>query len=547
VPLSPGIRLTTFRGSQAWDLTEYAEGLSWSSVDPGGDERASWQLKRSWFAGAPEVAQGNVVWVTDGLDVLWAGRIEENNRRGDSTEMIGIEAFGLGVRLKDETEPMIFVDRDLSRWQGPSVQRQINLVTGAIDVEGPSVEADSSTGQPSLKTGFQGAWSRVHVSEGWYDAQGIPIGSVYYAWKRGPAVDNGDTNWNWVAHLSDDDVASDFNSTSSLRAAGPDTGTLAATESTREFALVQLVFGTGAGSDGVDYALYWTCLAVFGNHGLTVRGTQDATHAGGFYAADIVRYVLDQVQDIEARDVQDTNFLIEQLAYFQPTVREQMISDVAKFENVNWGTWGPRSALDNSRNGYFDFKPKDAATVHWLAHRRECDSVELNSELANLYNKVSVRYRDVTGRERVIVRTATVPVLDELGLTKEPPEGIDAGVSTEDMAAQRGDIFLALSGNRPPARGSVSISQPITHYRRGRLAPHHMRADGSNIRVPDVLPARDLFSLSLQPDRLTTFPIKRVSVDASGPVPKVTAEVDQVNDLMSQLTARLQLKTDLIV
>jgi len=74
-----------------------------------------------------------------------------------------------------------------------------------------------------------------------------------------------------------------------------------------------------------------------------------------------------------------------------------------------------------------------------------------------------------------------------------------------------------------------------------------MRADGSNIRVPDVLPARDLFSLSLQPDRLTTFPIKRVSVDASGPVPKVTAEVDQVNDLMSQLTARLQLKTDLIV
>jgi hypothetical protein len=73
-----------------------------------------------------------------------------------------------------------------------------------------------------------------------------------------------------------------------------------------------------------------------------------------------------------------------------------------------------------------------------------------------------------------------------------------------------------------------------------------MRADGSAIRLIDVLPTSQLLSLTTAPDRRTTFPIKEVVVDASNMAePKVTINVDQVNEAMSALQARVSLDTNL--
>ena len=79
-----------------------------------------------------------------------------------------------------------------------------------------------------------------------------------------------------------------FDVTANLRAAGPSAATLAATTSTRRYALLQLKYATAAGSDGVEYAIGWQGLVVYGNHGLTVRGATP----GGFYPADIVGHAL---------------------------------------------------------------------------------------------------------------------------------------------------------------------------------------------------------------------------------------------------------------
>src|SRR4051812_2842734 len=139
-----GIRLQTITPSgTGYDLTDQAEGLSWSSVNPGGDERCTFALKRHWFAGAPEVSMGNTVRVTDGLSVLWQGTIDENDRAVADSEQIGVTANGKGVALRDDsTYREIIVDRDLSRWGDAGVARRISIDPRPVD--SASVEPDTA-------------------------------------------------------------------------------------------------------------------------------------------------------------------------------------------------------------------------------------------------------------------------------------------------------------------------------------------------------------------------------------------------------------------
>jgi hypothetical protein len=119
-------------------------------------------------------------------------------------------------------------------------------------------------------------------------------------------------------------------------------------------------------------------------------------------------------------------------------------------------------------------------------------------------------------------------------------------VLTQAGAQTLGDAYLAINGGEAPGRGHVALSQSIRHKDHGLLPPWFMRADGSNIRVPDVLPSRDVFDLSGEADRRTTFPIKRVQVDCSGANPKVRVEVDQSDDRLSVLQARLSTQAQIL-
>lgn len=548
----PQIRVKTFNDTDSWDITPYVEGLSWSSTNPGGDERATFKLKREWFSGAPEIAQGNTLQITDSIYVLWQGRIEENDRDISNTEEIGVTAYGMGVRLKDTTFQRIYVDRDLSHWEPASVQRRLNLansISPKYTITDPQAKPDDSTGAPSLAAELTGAWalSGVPISEGWYDAgSGVYIGSVYYAWKKNNSVVESDTNWNWQVFLSGDDTAAaSLDNTGNLRAAGPGTGTLASSGS-RRYAFAQFNYNSGpAGNDNQVYSLYWTCLAVYGDHGLTPQGTASATAAQGLLGSDIIKDIISLASQVQARHVDDASFVIEQLEFREPTTHEDGVAEVSKYFSADWGTWATESLFDLSTNGYFDWRAKDTATQHWMAQRSICDDVNLHVEMSTLYNEVDVYYTDTSGAQQMETRTASVPLLDDAGIVRKYK--LTAGALIQAGAQTLGDAFLALSGEESPARGSVTISQPITHYQRGALPSHYMRADGSNIRISDILPTKDLFSLASEPDRQTTFPIKRVDIDASGPVPKVTVDLDQTNDLLSVLQARLEMAAQVTI
>ena len=537
-------------GGRGWDLTDPAEGLSWSNINPGGDEQSQFTVKRNWAQGAPEIALGHILRVEDGLDVLFQGRVEENDRQVENSERIGVTAYGLGIRLKDDKFREIYADRDLTRWGEASRARRIDLLNAGYAYQGgPSVVPDPTNGAPAIRLGWSGVWADQQDTEALYDAEAELIASIYYEWERGALTDSTDTDFSWVIGAADDDELSAGNEESAnLRASGPGSGTFTPSAAKR-FAHLRFRHDelASAGIDGREISLFWNDLTVYGGHSLTKRGSDP----GGFYVSDLVRDVAGRAAGIRVRRIDSMEFIVPHCLFRDPAMHEDAVAEINKYAAYNWGTWGPDSALDPSTDGHFDFTAR-TNDAHWLARRADCDDIQLHVELSTLFNVVDVVYTDPTGVTRTETRTAVVPALQEMGFNttdrpKKPPAPVNAGLTTQTGAQQIGDTYLALSGSRAPARGSATFSGRIRHTHRGRIGAHRMRADGSNFRLEDVLPSSDALSLAVTPDRLTAYPIKRIRVDASGKAPKTSAEVDQSNDLLSVLLSRQQITTQAAV
>lgn len=528
---------------QSYELTRRISGLRFSNTRPGGDESATFVLHEKWRATVPEVDRFNLVRIMYGLDVLWQGRVAERDRGGEGDEQIAVTCYGLGVRAKDQTVQVIFTDKDATAWGPASRQRHVAL-GASVKLSAPEQLPDTTTGLPAIKlpNEFPVAAGISPRCEALYDAgfDGA-LGSLYYD----VAVSNSSATFVQQQLLVNDDLMAVGDATADLAAGGSSwTGTLSATAGRRFASAIWYYTSSPAGSDGQTEFAMLRNTAVFGwLPTLTKRGVAPAQ---GFYASDVVPYLADLAAGITVRRVDATTFVIEQLKFPTPTPHEEAITEANRF-NVHdrtWGTWGPDSPLDTSADGYFDYTALEPTVAHWVATRWDLDDVDLHDDDGQLFNVAKVHYRDASGTDQVVTRTASVPELDNAGITRE--RRIDGGTMTTAMAQQLGDVALALFGGFAPARGSVVASRPIRKLSRGEVQPFYLRADGSNIRIPDVLPSVSLFEVSSAPDRRTTFPIKRVEVDCSGAVPSVNAELDQGMDALDALGARFEQDAELV-
>ncbi len=520
-----GIRVLILRPdlTRAYDVTDRIEGLQWSNVNPGGHERAAFMLKGSWGAGFPEARRGNIVRIEDGGQELFTGRIDEQDPQAADAEQVSITAYGLGVRLKDDTMREIYVDRDVSKWRGPSLARKIAAASGSIDVTDMSIVPDTTNGQSSLALVLQGAWSRTANVEAVYDAHGIPIGALYYSWKVNANINPADANWSGTLSLYENDTptAPLDGSGDLLSSATSGTGTLTASTSTKIFVYIDLTYGVGAGGANVQYGLYFPVLAVYGKHGLTKRGANSATDAQGFYASDIVADVCSRLAavDIAARRIDQSTFIIPQLVFFDDTTYEDVITEVSKYQNVDWGVWGPdllTGEFSDPMVGYLDWTARDSSTISWIAYRDECEELDLHTELGSTYDQVAVSYTDPTGQTHRVLRSIDSPALDDAGIVHRTAP-LQGGTLTLSGAQQLGDAFLALSSGNPVSRGQAIIKGSIKHNSVQRPV-HFLRADGSNLTIPDAFSDRDSFALDpLKGEPAVPQPVNpSADVNASG-------------------------------
>jgi len=531
---------------RGYDLTDEAEGLAWSNVNPGGDEVCTFTISRSWFAQNPEAFKGNLIRVMGGIDVLWQGRVEEIDRGMGDSETLAVTAYGLGNRLGDTTFREIYVDRDLSKWgQIPNPRVVIlgeNYLTGAGSI---NVHTGTS-GTPVLSLEFTrivNTGAKRGIIEAWYPSGGINIGSIYYSmkpWTAGYVASLG-TSWLSAVFMTETDGQLTYVALAENAGVAIKSGTLSATAAGAFYAGLQFYFNAEFTGDG-EWRLDFPSVAVYGRHGLAGKGESPY----GFSADQIAGHIISQAARIAARRVDTFAYVIPQFTIETSTTPKDALPQVNAFANADYGTWGPDSPLDNSLNGYFDYKAPDTATQHWFASKADFeDDLGFHTELSSLYDTTDVHWTDESGAEHTERFSIYSPDLREAGLSPRVFP-LEAGRTTKAGAQILAEIFLGVFAGFAPARGSGSLSGKVRHYRRGKLPAYYMRADGSNLRISDILPAETAFSLDTTPDRRTTFPIKRVSVDCSGDTPRTTVELDQSTEALSTLLAQEAAQAELV-
>lgn len=420
-------------------------GLTFATSIPGGFKDCSCSLARKIKLEYPDLALFDDVTVYGpGKEVVWEGRQQQFPHSHGDHDSIQVGAVGWVAHLKDDASfSEVYVDRDFSHWQPISVARKLAYTASDYSPKDSSVIPDTTTGQPSLLLEQVGDWlltSRAMV-EGWYDAgPGNVIGSIYYAWKKNTHIGAADTNWVWKVFLGTTDGSIEDDS-GNLRAAGPGTGTLTATAANRRFADVHLSYAAAGGASNFEYQIYWTCLAVYGNHGLTKQGSESATTAKGFYASDVIANVLSQAAPKltyttgAGGSIQTSGFVIPQLEFREPTTAEDAIQRTNVYHLWEWGVF---------RNKEFFYRPTDPNRLTWEARMSDGARLDLEGDEAeDVFNGVLVKYHDPSG----VTKTAGPP---------------GSGADTTDATLQDTSLTNPVNAHGIPRRWAILEITPVT-------------------------------------------------------------------------------------
>ena len=410
-PLRLNVNVTTPDGHRVrWadderDPGNVPGGLTFSTVMPGGFEQFDCTLTRPSGRSDPDLQELSDITVRGpGGDTAWEGRLVGSPSTAGAQESVAPSAVGYQDELNDDNSArMIFLDQLQTDWTSATLSRQIQLLAAAVDLENSTVTPDPVTGQPALTTQMTGAWTREHHAEAWYDARGIPLGALYYAWKIAStiAADLPDPNWSWVADLSVDDVLSTVDETANLNGPGPGSGLWMATTTDRVFARLALEYASAFGGASVAYAVFWTVAAVYGNHGCPLQGPGSLTQAPGLLVSDMVAYALRRWTNLQFTTgpdgtIQPSTFVVPQAVYLDPTPVSKMVDDLTAYELQDWAVWEKRT---------FYMALRGVQGRKWRARVYPSQLQATGPSISRLWNGVIVSYTDVSG----IVRTVGPP------------------------------------------------------------------------------------------------------------------------------------------
>lgn len=502
-----------------------ADSFTFSNVDPGGFEMASFSVPRD----LPQVLRGVPVKLDCGMQVAWEGRVKEIQRSLGSKTLIQCE--GYGAQLRDVDLSMVFVDRDLTRWGEASRTRQINELSVGHGIVGPTVAPDPTSSLPAIVTGMPGPLTAQNPqAEAWYDAgSGNKIASIYYDYQPGHEAQDGGVHWSDLIFLSENaDATGTVESTVNLNGAGTN-GTFTPATAYR-FALIQHSYGLSAGSANVQYNAYWRNPAAYGNHGLTKRGAAPQ----GFYTSDIVGWVAAQLPGIQAGVIPEASFYtVPHAAYYSPVEAQQIVADMAKLVGYHWGVWESLGYMAGNTEPRLDFRPypSQGESTAW-AWRQQCAQLDIREDLSSQYNTAQVTYTEASGGQEAIEVRVDNPILDDAGISKRTVP-LNLGLATTAAAEAYGKLALVLLQQQARVLGTATIEEPIQSNTGAQFAPWMLQSGIDRLRIPD-LPSSDVWGT------FNELPITRVECTANTDSSITTnVEFGQGKNLLEALTAEL--------
>lgn len=448
----------------AWDEPKpdnTPSGIHFSSSQPGGFADFDCTLPRQSQKRYSDLDRlSNICVMGVGGQIAWEGRLEKIPRQSGDQVGVNPQAVGWQAHLDDDNSAKeIYIDRDLTHWQGGSRQRKINLYgSGTNIISDPTVDVDATTGVPALNLTFTGTGGAVNcVAEAYYDCgPGGPMVAVIYYDITSQGTDSGYQAY--VGVVSDDiatltGLSSDLMTGTNSSAVGTYTG-----GAYRFGSIGFLVTGTTP-ADG-DHTMMCRRLEVRGNHGLTYQGTAGQ---GGYYASDVVANAVSRWAPLLAYStgsngtIQPTSFAIPQLVFTEATTASNIISETNKFHLNDWGVWEGQKPGQPT----FYYGAKNTASPlprKWRARIGPAQLQETGPQMDRVWNGVIVLYNDVDGTTKSVGPTGSpcdatdASLLDSDPLNPANERGIKRYVvltmgitSTLTAATQVGYQFLTQS------------------------------------------------------------------------------------------------------
>lgn len=415
---------------------------------------------RDW----PDLALLNdVVFVGADGSTAYEGMIHGRPRStGEGGDRFQVGLVGWIAQTKRKRFSMVFVDRDLSKWQGPSRQRAVDAESSTRNAQGPEILADAATGSGAVRTAFQDAWTtQLPFAEAWYDAgPGNRIARLRATWTRGSTVNSGDANWAWEVFLASNDVATSASGTGNLRAAGPGSVDHAPVGTWRNALMTHAYLAAPAGTSGTKYAIDWTNVRVIGDHGLTITGLDAARE--GVLASDVIRWLVDNhCPGLSNAGILPTASPVPQLAFHDRTWPYDGMLQANAQDLWNLGVWENRTV---------HYTAPDLSDYDWqVRHGDPGVRINLQGESTEgLLSGLEVQFTNAaTGRTDLLLPENHVELRDDSPTNPFNAAGLPSvdtlaisGPMSEDAALQAGASALA-DRNQPRGIGTIEVSGHI--------------------------------------------------------------------------------------
>jgi hypothetical protein len=380
-------RTLRFGGDEA-DVENIPYDISFDTQIPGGFNGASITLPKpaNLYTDDARLFSDAVVYGAGGR-TLYEGFVTSVPQVGANE--IRLELSGWAQALERyQTFQEIFVDRDLGAWEDPPAGTKEASVGFAWS--GPEVTWDTTIGASAL---FLKAETSKPNPFGYavYDAgAGLQVKSIYYE------MTSGSTS-SFVGSLNiSSSPASGGTGTGDLITVnnGSATGTLTATTAAR-YAYAQFsLLGTVASN--VEYWMALKNLAVYGNHGLTLRGSDPK----GVFGSDVIRYVIAKtLLNTTSESIEQSSEIIRHLAFREDTAIPAVIEQVTAIGSSttqpnDWGVYEDKT---------FFWKTPGTYGRTWHVRRDQVatptsDGPQADQRVAG----VKVVYSDASGRERSV-------------------------------------------------------------------------------------------------------------------------------------------------
>jgi hypothetical protein len=464
LPLDLFAEVTTHDGTRyRWDANQAPgsrlRNFSFRTKVGEGFADANGQLARRIDLDYPDLGLINTVTLT-GADgsVAYEGRLAAMPRDLSDSHSIGVTLAGWMSHAKDRKFSEIYIDRQLNRWQPPSVQRQANTAGAGFPLRNTfQVATDEVTGNPGVVTSLSAPWAANSTTEAFYDAgTGNLIGSFRGSAANVVGVNFADANWLLQAYLASNDVVASSADVINVRTTGSGVDWSSDSATGMRYATIQHVYSIAYTGDNNDYRLSWRNLRIIGNHGLTVRGSTPETE--GFYASDVMRDIASRwCPQLDTSGIQDTSYIIEQLAFTDRAFPYDAFLELNKYHLWHIGVW------ENKR---LDFRPYDLTDYDWEIRTDDPGTTfsPQGPSTETLFNGITVEYQDIlTGTANVLTPDTNPELADTSSSNPWNQHGIahwdEIKLSTPDTAAGAAHLGQAALADRnaPKTPGTITV------------------------------------------------------------------------------------------